>query len=177
MSWKDAGWPYASRTALTLRFLEFCWRDEDEVLRTGSRVQAECKEAGWTATVHPMERKGLCGQIRNPTSHAAGMTEKSSQRAIKATGCGYGGGTVLSLQHIFRGSCRGWQGDVPTGRCTAWGSKHQSAVVPADDLQLTQCAQAEVQQAKVPSRKNITVTTHRTPFFKKIFPHLVFVVV
>lgn len=61
------------------------------------------------------------------------MTEKSSQRAIKATGCGYGGGTVLSLQHIFRGSCRGWQGDVPTGRCTAWGSKHQSAVVPADD--------------------------------------------
>lgn len=97
--------------------------DEDEVLRTGSRVQAECKEAGWTATVHPMERKGLCGQIRNPTSHAAGMTEKSSQRAIKATGCGYGGGTVLSLQRIFRGSCRGWQGKRPHREMHCMGVK------------------------------------------------------
>lgn len=65
----------------------------------------------------------------------------------------------------------------PPGDVLHRGQNISQRWIQLTTLQLTQCAQAEVQQAKVPSRKNITVTTHRTPFFKKIFPHLVFVVV
>lgn len=96
------------------------WSSTEEMKMKYSELAAEFKQGARRLAGLPpstVECKGLCGQIRNPTSHAAGRT--SSQRAIKATGCGYGGGTVLRLQHIFRGSCRGWQGDVPTGRCTA----------------------------------------------------------
>lgn len=118
MSWKDAGWPYASRTALTLKSLEFYWRDEDEVLRTGSRVQAGCKEAGWTATIHSGMQGALWANQR-PSKPPVVATEEAQFSGFNTSlGAVAGGGRATSPPGdvLHRGSC--W-------RPCSWPSVHR----------------------------------------------------
>lgn len=131
MSWKDAGWPYASRTALTLRFLEFWWRwSTQNWQQSSSRVQG-----GWLDRHRPpngtqgalwanQESNFTCSWYdweeltEGHQSHPVVATEEAQFSAFNASlGAVAGGGRE----------------NVPTGRCTVWGSKHQSAVDPADD--------------------------------------------
>ncbi len=91
-----------------------------------SDLAAECRDGGWTATIHPVEVgcRGFVGKSAFQLLRAAGTAGISLRRATKelvkeAEKASY----WLWLRRRdmnwgpSEGSCRGWLGDVPTSHC------------------------------------------------------------
>lgn len=80
----------------------------------------ECQEAG-KASVYPVEvgYQGFVGRTEVQLLHGAGTMDSNLQKAVKelveeqASGCGFGGRTVIRGQCPIKGRYRGWQGGVP----------------------------------------------------------------